>query len=209
MLSEINLPLILIAAFAAAVSPGPATLSLAGTSMSLGRSSGFALASGITLGSWIWSISAALGLGAIMLANAWMFEVIRYFGAVYLLYLAYRALRSALSGKEAALRTMSGGTATLFSKGLLLHLTNPKAVLFFGSLYTLGVPVGSSLQDLTIVILAVGVQSTILFHLYAVLFSSSVMTKAYLRLRPWFDGGFALGFGAAGVKILTTKLNPS
>ena len=70
MLLDINLPLILVAAFVAGASPGPATLAIAGTSMASGRTSGLALASGITAGSLIWSISAALGLGAIMLANA-------------------------------------------------------------------------------------------------------------------------------------------
>ena len=66
MLLDIDLPLILIAAFVAGASPGAATLAIAGTSMASGRTSGLALASGITAGSPIWSVSAALGLGAII-----------------------------------------------------------------------------------------------------------------------------------------------
>ena len=76
MLLDINLPLILLAALVASASPGPATLAIAGTSMGSGRASGLSLASGITTGSLMWSVSAALGLGAVMLANAWMFEVV-------------------------------------------------------------------------------------------------------------------------------------
>ena len=97
MMAEINLPLILVAAFIAVASPGPATLVIANTSMNSGRRYGLALASGITTGSLVWSISAAFGLGALMLANAWAFEIVRYFGACYLLYLAYKSVRSALS----------------------------------------------------------------------------------------------------------------
>ena len=97
---EVNLPLILLAALIASISPGPATLALAGTSMASGRTSGLALASGITTGSLMWSLAAALGLGAVTLANAWVFELIRYFGAAYLMYLALKAARSALSSKD-------------------------------------------------------------------------------------------------------------
>ena len=206
MLLDINLPLILVAAFVTGASPGPATLAIAGTSMASGRTSGLALASGITAGSLIWSISAALGLGAIMLANAWIFEIIRYCGAAYLMFLAYKSARSAISSKKINVKSMAGSKSVLFSKGLLLHVTNPKAILFFGSLYSLGVPAGSSIQDLAIVICAVGIQSFFVFHGYAVLFSSKTMTELYLRLRPWFEGAFAIGFGAASFKILTAKL---
>ena len=145
MLLDINLPLILVAAFVAGASPGPATLAIAGTSMASGRTSGLALASGITAGSLIWSISAALGLGAIMLANAWIFEIIRYCGAAYFMFLAYKSARSAISSKKINVKSMAGSKSVLFSKGLLLHVTNPKAILFFGSLYSLGVPARASI----------------------------------------------------------------
>lgn len=205
MLLDINLPLILIAALVAGASPGPATLAIAGTSMALGRGSGLSLASGISAGSVIWAISAAFGLGAIMLANAWVFEVIRYFGAAYLMYLAYKAARSAISSKEIKVKSLTGSRSTLFTKGLLLQLTNPKAILFIGSLYSLGIPAGSSIQGLVIVISAVGTLGFIIFHGYAILFSSTTMTNLYLRLRRWFEGAFAIGFGAASFKILTAR----
>jgi len=99
MFESINLPVILMAAFLATASPGPATLAIAGTSMSQGRRKGLAMAAGITSGSWIWSVSAALGLGAVMLAHAWAIEIIRYVGACYLLYLAFKSARSALSSQ--------------------------------------------------------------------------------------------------------------
>jgi len=206
MLSDINLPLILVAALIGAASPGPSNLAIAGTSMNSGRGSGLALAAGITAGSFTWAISAALGLGALMQANAWLFEILRYLGAAYLIYLAYKSARSAMSSKKISVKPMTGTKTLLFSKGLMLHLTNPKAVLFFGSLYSLGVPVGSSLLDLVIVILAVGIQSMCIFHGYAILFSSNAMSNLYLRLRRWFEGAFALGFGVAGIKVLTTRL---
>lgn len=209
MLAEINLPLILLAALVAGASPGPATLAIAGTSMASGRVSGLSLASGITTGSLVWSVSAALGLGAIMLANVWVFEVIRYFGAAYLMFLAYKSARSAFSKKDIATKSLVGSKSALYTKGLLLHVTNPKAILFFGSLYSLGIPSGSSIGDLAVVIVAVGIQSFFVFHGYALLFSSKAMTRLYLRLRRWFEAAFAIGFGAASLKILTAKIQSS
>lgn len=205
-MDDINLPAILLAALIAVASPGPATMALAGTAMASGRRAGLALASGITTGSLIWSVTAAMGLGTLMLAHAWVMELVRYFGAGYLLFLAYKAARSATSDKQAATKALSGRAGALYAKGLMLHLTNPKAILFFGALYALGVPKGVGGWGLALVVLAVGVQSALLFHAYALAFSTQRMTRLYLRLRRPFEGLFALAFGLAGLKILTTRL---
>lgn len=154
----------------------------------------------------MWSVAAALGLGAVMLANAWVFELIRYFGAAYLMFLAYKAARSALSNKDLATKSFAGGKRFLYAKGLALHLTNPKAILFFGSLFSLGIPPGTEVSELALVIATVGFQSFLVFHGYAMVFSSQAVTKIYLKLRRWFEGAFAIGFGAASFKILTTKM---
>jgi threonine/homoserine/homoserine lactone efflux protein len=208
MTDEINLPLILLAALMATASPGPATLAIAGTSMTSGRAHGLALAVGVTSGSWIWSLAAALGLGAVMLANAWAFEVMRYFGAGYLLYLAFRSARSALRPSAAATKAVVvTSRSKAYARGLALHLTNPKAILFFGSLYAIGIPPGAPLSSLVVVIAAIGLQSLILFHAYALLFSSAPMVAGYAKLRRWFEALFAVAFGLAGLKILTARLD--
>ncbi len=208
MFGDINLPLILAAALLATASPGPATLAIAGTSMNSGRRYGLALASGVTSGSLMWSTSAAFGLGAIMLANAWVFELMRYFGACYLLFLAYKSARSAFTQSSTNIQGFRVPSAKVaYTKGLALHLTNPKAILFFGSLFSIGVPSGTSLEGLAMVIVAVGLQSFLIFHGYAILFSSATMTAGYAKLRRWFEAAFAVAFGIAGLKILTARLD--
>lgn len=207
MIAEINLPLILVAHFVASASPGPAILAIAGTSMSSGRCQGLAIASGVTTGSWIWSATAALGLGTLMLSNTWLFELIRYCGGSYLLYLAYKAMRNATTSTDPApTQIKANSLRTAYWKGLALHLTNPKAVMFFGSLFAIGVPANASFKSLAIVMGAVGLQSLIVFHGYALLFSASRVMSAYFRLRRWFETAFAVAFGAAGIKILSARL---
>ncbi len=206
MVETLNLPFILIAALMVVGSPGPATLAIANTSLTSGRRAGLALASGVSTGSLFWSVSAAFGLGALMLANAWMFEVVRYFGAGYLMYLAFRSARSAL--RQDILQTKMGPPLhprSAYAKGLLLHLTNPKAILFFGSLYAIGIPQGATAQDLLLVILAVGAQSTLVFHLLAWLFSNPALTRGYLKLRRGFEPVFAVAFAAASLRILIAR----
>lgn len=203
----VNLPVILSAAFIATASPGPATLGVASMSMGAGRRHGIAMALGIVTGSLTWSTAAALGLGAIMLANAWMLEAIRYVGAGYLLYLAVKSARSAFEPKPLTFGAVDGLTlGGAYRKGLLLHLTNPKAILFFGALYSIGVPPDAPLTTLLVVIAAVGLQSTAIFLTYALIFSSPVVARGFARIRRLFDGLLAVAFGYAGFKVLTAHL---
>ena len=163
MISELHLPLILIAAFVAIASPGPATLAIAGTSMNAGRGHGLAV--------------------------------------------AVKSARAALSRAPMAqsrLTVTSYGAA--YRRGLTLHLTNPKAVLFFGSLYSVGVPAQVPPAALLVIIGSVALLGAVIFFGYALIFSSAPMVAAYTRLRRWFEGVFAVVFAFAGFKILTARL---
>lgn len=208
MLDTVNLPLILAAALLATGSPGPATLNIAGTAMTAGQPYALAVAGGVATGSLMWSTAAAFGLGAVMLANAWIFEALRYVGAGYLIFLAIKSARSALKPGDVAPKAVQySSLRRAYAGGLALHLTNPKPILFFGSLYAIGVPPQASPQTLLIIIAAMAVQSTLVFNGYALLFSSAPAVRGYLRLRRWFEGAFALAFGYAGFKILTARLS--
>ncbi|TNE34141.1 MAG: LysE family translocator [Alphaproteobacteria bacterium] len=207
MINELHLPLILLAALIASGSPGPATLAISSLSMKSGRKYGLAMASGIWTGSLLWSVSAAFGLGALMLANVWAFEMLRYVGAAYLIYLGLKSARSAMSNEEKVIvRQQPKTLSSAYARGLALHLTNPKAIFFFGSLYSIGVPSGASLTQIAIIIAAVGVQSFFVFHGYAVLFSSRPVAAGYAKMRRWCEALFALVFVGAGLKILTARL---
>ena len=208
MALSINLPLILAASLVASASPGPATLAIADTSMRAGRRMGVALSLGVATGSLAWSIAAALGLAAVMISSAWALEAMRYLGAGYLMFLAIKSARSALKGPAAIARTeLAPSASRSYFKGLALHLTNPKPILFFGSLYTLGVSPETSHRELVIVIAAIGLQSLAVFTGYAWLFSDARVARGYARLRRWFDAAFAAIFAGASIKILTSRLS--
>lgn len=204
-----HLALILFAAFVAIASPGPSTLAIAGTSMASGRRCGLAVAAGVTTGSLAWSTVAALGLGAVMAAHVWMFETVRILGAAYLFYLAVRSARSAFSRMPAPVRGETvGSVRAAFVRGLGLHLTNPKPILFFASLYSVGVPPGAHVSALALVIAAVWLVAVTVNVGYALMFSVPRMAAGYARLRGWFEAAFALAFGAASLRILTARPAP-
>ncbi len=198
---------LLIAWAVAGGSPGPATLAIAGAAMTGGRAAGVVMAAGIQTGSAIWGLAAALGLSAVMLANVWLVEAMRYVGAAYLLFLAFKAARSAIANKPlvpdaAARRSLSA----LYTRGLLIHLTNPKAIFAWGAIFAIVVPAGSDLSYVFEVFLALSVVSVLVFFGYALLFSTPGFARAYARARRWFEATFAVMFGYAGFKILTAKL---
>ena len=93
-----------------------------------------------------------------------------------------------------------------FIAGLALHITNFKPIVFFGTLFSVGVPAGTSAGELALVVIIIGFNNASVFFTYAFLFSNRAMARAYARARHWFEGVFAALFGLTGVQILTMRL---
>lgn len=207
MTSGAELALLWLAWVIAGGSPGPASLAIAGTSMQSGRKAGLYFASGVMTGSAVLGLAAAFGMGALMLANAWMFEVVRYFGAAYLMYLAVKSLRSALNpaGGTSGF-AHQGSLKQVFGKGVLLHLTNPKAILSWGAVYAIAAPQDAGLSGTLAFWVFLLTGSALVFIGYSLIFSAPAMVRAWLRLRRALEFTFAALFGAAALKIFTARL---
>ncbi|MFO6464934.1 LysE family translocator [Jannaschia sp. KMU-145] len=199
-----SLPMILGVALIASASPGPATLAIAATSMGQGARAGLRLATGVLTGSLIWSVAAAAGLAALMLRHGWAVEAIRIAGAGYLFWLAFKSARAAWRGGPPPVAATARGS---FRKGLLLHLTNPKAIFFFGALYAVILTPGQSPAALGIVVAAVGAQSAAVFLGYALLFSRAGPMAAYRRAYRGIAALSALAFAGFGLRLLTARLS--
>lgn len=141
-----------------------------------------------------------------MAANPVFVDIFRYFGSAYLLYLAYKSLRSAFKPNKSQKLDMKATSFKLtYLKGLALHLTNPKAILFFTALYAIGVPADATFTDLAIVVICVAGQAALVMHIYALIFSIPKVVSVYKKLKRWFEASFAAVFGFAGVKILLSE----
>jgi RhtB (resistance to homoserine/threonine) family protein len=117
-------------AFVFAVSPGPDALLVINRSITHGRRVALATAMGCAAGLTVWAGLSAIGLAAVFNASAIAFEVIKFIGVAYLIFLGVQAIRRS--------RHPAGATATdapapshPFVQGLLTNLLNPKAGAFF------------------------------------------------------------------------------
>lgn len=127
----------LLASFAMALTPGPAMMYCINTAMDHGKGAGLLAAIGVELGTFIYVLITALGLATLILASPVIYSGLRILGALYLLYLAYKALpkQKALTEKK----DFKSKTSTLLS-GITLNITNPKILLFFMTLLPQFVP---------------------------------------------------------------------
>ena len=139
-----------------------------------------------------------------MVANAWLFDVIRYLGAAYLLFLALKSLKSAINPVPVKSQPIPG--KNLFLKGLLIHLTNPKAVFAWGSIYALILPSDAGYVAIFETYLALMSIGFLVFIGYGFLFSNPMIAKGYASLKRWFDLAFAVLFGGASLKLLTSRI---
>lgn len=198
--------LLLVAWAIAGGSPGPATLAIAGTAMERGRAAGLAVSSGVICGSAFWGLAAAFGMSALMLTHVWLVEALRYLGAAYLVFLAFKSLKSAVSDKPlATVAASAGGLRRLYLKGLLIHLTNPKAIFAWGAIFAIAVPPGSTFAVVATTYVSLLAVSCCVFWGYGVLFALGPFVRGYQMARRWFEIAFGLLFGLAGLKILTTR----
>lgn len=187
-------------------SPGPATLGIISTSMNSGRKMGITFALGILTGGAFWGIAAALGMGALMMSHVWIFTAVKYIGAAYLLYLAIKSLRAAIINTETASGHVAIGTLkSVYMKGVLVHLTNPKAILSWGAIYSIVLPETAGFVQIFMLFGFLYSAGIMIFLGYAVLFSTQRAVQIYRQARRAFDLTFGLLFGAASLRILTLK----
>lgn len=191
----------------ATLSPGPALLATIATSMSAGRSPAIMLALGVAAGSFCWAVMTAVGLSALLAAYAGALIAIKIFGGGYLLWLAFKAFRSA---RRAGPLKVQGGTvpdlgaAGHFLRGWLVQITNPKSILGWIAIISLGLRPGAPFWVGMVIIAATTTTAIIYYGGCAVMFSTAKMVAVYGRLRRWIDAGLGAFFAFAAIKLLTS-----
>ena len=208
---SIYLPGILLAysAFLLAIaSPGPNVLAVIGTSMSVNRSSGMALAVGVATGSFSWAVLTVFGLSTILAAYAEALLIIKVFGGLYLLWLAYKSFKSAASSHDIKAAELAGGLRTpfgYFKRGYIIQMTNPKAALAWIAIISLGLKDGAPLWVAAAIVLGTFALSMAVHLLYAVAFSTPVMVRLYSKARRVIQGVLGAFFAVAGLRLLMSR----
>lgn len=176
MIEETQLVLFISAAVVLALTPGPGILYVLGRTLNGGRREGILSSLGTFVGGSVHVVAAALGLSAILATSATAFQVVRYAGAAYLVYLGITMIRN--RNLEPDLEMEAVGSSRQFLQGITTEVLNPKTALFFLSFIPQFVSIAKG--HTTFQFLTLGTMSVVLntcVDLIVVLFASALAQK--------------------------------
>jgi threonine/homoserine/homoserine lactone efflux protein len=129
MIQGTKFVLFLSAALVLAVMPGPGILYVLGRTLNGGKREGVSSALGTFLGGLVHAVAAAVGLSALLVASATAFQIVRYAGAAYLIYLGITMIRNRHLPIAESDSTPTGHQSLI--QGITTEILNPKTALFF------------------------------------------------------------------------------
>lgn len=200
MFEASQLYLFMGAALALLLIPGPAVLYITARSASQGRMAGLVSVLAIETANFLQAVAAALGLSAILLSSALAFDVVKYLGAAYLIYLGVRKLltpHTACEDQDVKRESLS----RIYWQGFAVNILNPKTALFFFAFLPQFVsPERGNVTAQTLILGAIFVGMAIITDsLYALLASSLAGrlkgSKNFQTGQRYFSGLVYIGLG--------------
>lgn len=178
----------------AIASPGPTFMVVAGHAAQGGRAAGLQVVAGVMVATLAWIALAVAGLGGLLAASGVLQLAVRVAAAVYLAWMGFGLLRSALRGGGGTLTADGGGAGgrAALRTGFRTNIANPKVVLYYASLFGAMVPAGAPSH------VAVGVGATaFLVSLcwwigVVVLFGLPTVRRGYAHSRRVVDAGMGV-----------------
>ncbi|MCG7500150.1 LysE family translocator [Vibrio sp. Of7-15] len=205
-MSDLNFWLLfLTAAVALNAAPGPDLLYIMTKTITGGKKVGFASALGVCTGALFHVFCVSVGLSALLASSEVAFDVVKYIGAAYLLYLAFQSFRSSgfdLIPSETASSQESAFEA--FKQGIMIDILNPKVAIFFLAYlpqFVRDIPVPASIQLLYLGLLVILV-AIVVEGIYVLLTDSiahKVRTNRLVSL--WMDRFVGVVFAGLGLKL--------
>jgi threonine/homoserine/homoserine lactone efflux protein len=180
-----------------------------------GRRAGFATALGVSLGQAVWTVAAAAGVTAVLLASEPAFLALKLAGAAYLIYLGAQALWAALAAKPAHRDDAAAATGSRLApraalrQGVISNLGNPKMAVFFTSLLP---QFATGESSAFLVLLILGLLFCLLTLLWLVLYAAAIARAGRVlqrrRVRRALDAATGLALVAIGVRLAAAHREP-
>ncbi len=194
----------------AVASPGPDFAVVVRESVTHGRRAGTWTACGVGMAIFLHVGYSLLGIGLIVSQSIVLFNALKWLAAAYLLYIGFKALRArpASAGEALAqpvLVERSGRAA--FVAGFMTNGLNPKATLFFLSLFTVVINPHTPLLVQAGYGVYLAVATGLWFCLVALLFSQQRVRAGFARMGHWFDRAMGAVLVGLGVKIAFTEMH--
>jgi threonine/homoserine/homoserine lactone efflux protein len=185
------------------VSPGTGVLYTLAAALTRGSRASVAAAFGCTLGIVPHMLAAMLGLAAVLHTSALAFAALKWLGVLYLLYMAWQALRERGALKVEG-RVDARSAAKLIVTGFLINILNPKLSIFFLAFLPqfIAVDEGHPLMQMLQLSAAFMAMTFAVFVVYG-LFAASVRDRIVTRpkVMTWLRRAFAGGFAALGARL--------
>ncbi len=199
-----TLALFAVSALVLVAVPGPNLIYIVTRSIDQGRAAGLASAFGVETATLVHVAAAAVGLSAALASSATAFNIVKYAGAAYLLYLGVRTLLARDAGTPGEARA-DVPARRVYAEGFVVNLLNPKVALFFLAFLPQFVDPNAGqawLQVLTLglLLMVIGLAVDLLYALAAGSLGAWVRGSAVLeRRRRWATGGVYIALAAVAL----------
>ena len=199
--------IVIIATFFAVISPGPDFAMVLKQSIIYGKKSSIYTSIGIGLGIGVHVIYTLLGIGLIISKSIILFTIIKFLGAGYLIYIGYQSLKSKglkiEENKDIEIKNMS--MIKSFSMGFLCNALNPKATIFFISLFTVIISINTPIYVQAIYGIVCIFEVMLWFVFLSIILSQKRVREFFKKFGIWFDRVVGAVLILIGLKIAFSK----
>lgn len=204
-----NYSIFIISSIILSVTPGSDSIYILGNSISSGRKVGIMSALGTSTGCIVHTVMAALGLSVILAKSAIAFNMVKYLGAIYLIFLGVRTIMSKASFITKKNKNEEKSIKKIFFQGAMIDVLNPKVALFFLAFLPQFINPNTSYGIIPFLMLGFSyiIVATIWCIILAI-FSSAISTKmSEIKGMDGFVNKFTgILFICLGLNLLTAKL---
>lgn len=197
--------LIAISHFFAVASPGPDFALVLKQSIQKGRNNALVTSAGIATGILVHVSYCVLGVAIVISQSPTVFAALKYLAAAYLAYIGVMALRAKPADQQAQQvpsNTQAESMVKAFSRGFLVNALNPKATLFFLSLFTLVISVETPITVQVGYGLYMAVATLVWFSFLSIVLSRSKVRAFFLRAGHWFDRGIGVVLIGLAIRVV-------
>jgi RhtB (resistance to homoserine/threonine) family protein len=191
----------------AAMSPGPSFLVTARTAVARSRAEGIKVALGLGAGTLGWATAALLGLSFLFRHFHWLFVGMKVAGALYLLWIAVQIFWHAADPIDMTAEANATPGHGPLLRGFLTQLSNPKVVVFFGSLFVAMLPSDMPGWMVVALIAIVTMNEIVWYSLVSLFFGSPPVRRVYLVAKHWIDRVTGAILGLLGLRLLWQARN--
>ena len=192
----------------AVASPGPDFAVVVRESVTHGRRAGTWTAFGVGTAIFLHVGYSLLGIGLIVSQSIMLFNALKWLAAAYLIYIGFKALRAkpGADGEALQVSTVERTPRAAFVAGFMTNGLNPKATLFFLSLFTVVINPHTPLLVQAGYGVYLAIATGLWFCLVAMLFSQARVRAGFARMGHWFDRTMGAVLIALGIKIAFSEL---